>query len=106
MRRLWFKQIYVKPILAGEKTDTIRSPDSRDWPVGQTVALSVGPRRPFAEAIVTAFESIPASDLGDRLAVVQSFYGQHPTYKRLAFRVTRVLDPVTPPAPGTPAPRR
>lgn len=86
---LWFKQIYVPAILAGQKTDTIRGPGCRPLAVGQAVVLCVGPRPPFAEAIVTAFEQLPAESLAsDRLEAAQAFYGESPTYTRIAFRVT------------------
>ena len=87
---LWFKQIYVPAILAGDKTDTIRRPDCRPLRVGQAVVLCVGPRPPFAEAVITAFEQIPAASLPpDRLAAVRSYYGESLTYTRIQFRLTR-----------------
>lgn len=96
MRNLWFKQIYVPVILSGEKTDTIRSPKSRVWPINQVVGLSVGPRPPFARAIITGFEQVSAESLGERLMTVAAFYGQHPNYTRISFRVIEQLPSISP----------
>lgn len=56
MRALWFKQRYVAPILAGEKTDTIRQRTALR--VGDRVPLTVGPRPPFAHAEILAVEHL------------------------------------------------
>jgi hypothetical protein len=70
---LWFKQRYVEPIIRGEKTDTLRKPTAKWLPEGTPVYFSVGPRKPFALARVTACEVgehprqgtiVPAAKLG------------------------------------------
>jgi hypothetical protein len=92
MRYLWFKSCYVEPILRGEKTDTIRAASVRSYQVGQLVALSVGPQRPFARAIVTAFDLITPQQLGERFAEVRRLYGEAASYRRIGFRVTDILE--------------
>lgn len=89
---MWFKQQYVGPILRGIKTDTIRHPRSRFIPPGTRVSFSVGPRSPFAEAIITACELIPAEDIPEeRLRTLHALYGEHPVYQRVAFQVVKVF---------------
>lgn len=58
MKTLWFKNEFVDPILTGKKTHTVRKEASRLPVVGERVALSVGPRAPFALAIIIAREPI------------------------------------------------
>lgn len=102
MKNLWFRQCYVGPILLGDKTDTIRKPGGRSYEVGETIALTVGPRPAFAEAVVTAFEPVRAEWLpADRLSAARSFYGDLPAYIRLAFRVSKVCPPPSPRQAGT-----
>lgn len=75
MKTLWFKNCFVAPILSGEKCDTIRRPSRRLPAVGETVALTVGPRPPFAYASIIAVESI--EDLSkDRAAQVVACLGE------------------------------
>lgn len=50
MKSLWFKQIYVQPILSGEKNYTVRKEGNRNPSVGEIVSLTVGPRPAFARA--------------------------------------------------------
>jgi len=57
MKTLWFRQVYVPQIIAGTKTHTARRPSSRLPRAGEIVALSVGPRPPFARARVTSVET-------------------------------------------------
>lgn len=92
MKSLWFKQIYVKDILDGKKTYTIRKPDCKPFAIGERISLQVGPRKPFAEVIVTGFLSIRSEQLGSRLASVQKIYGVHSAYRQLCFKVVRVFD--------------
>src|SRR5688500_18778746 len=96
MRQLWFKQMFVAPIVAGEKTDTVRKPRDRAGrdvlpKVGETVGLSVGAARPFAEAVVVGREDVRAADLDpQRRALVASMCGgAGELLTRVVFRVTR-----------------
>ena len=50
MKSLWFKQIYVEPILSGKKNYTVRKQAKRNPNKGDIVALTVGPRPAFAKA--------------------------------------------------------
>ena len=63
MRHLWFKGEFVAAILSGEKCDTIRVLSKRLPAVGETVNFSVGPRRPFAQALIERREPIAADQL-------------------------------------------
>jgi len=74
MRHLWFKARFVEAILAGEKRDTIRARSSRLPTEGSIVALSVGPRRPFAFARIIAIESA-AEVMPDRMASATACLG-------------------------------
>lgn len=58
MKTLWFKACYVQPILHGTKTNTIRKQSKRLPTIGETVAFSVGPRRPFCHARVVRLNKI------------------------------------------------
>lgn len=55
MRRLWFRQCYVEPILSGSKRSTIRRARGA-LPIGTLVHASVGPRTPFALLSIGACE--------------------------------------------------
>lgn len=75
MRSLWFKNCFVAPILSGEKSNTIRRPSSRLPAVGETVALTVGPRPPFAYASIVAVE--PVDEMPDnRTAQIRDCLGE------------------------------
>lgn len=63
MKTLWFKSEFVTPILSGEKRDTIRPESTRLPHVGDTVAFSVGPRPPFAQATIVRIESVKVDEL-------------------------------------------
>ncbi len=93
MRAIWFKKSFVAPILSGEKSDTYRGGGFRKPHVGQMVGLSVGPRLPFATALVTAVEDVdPASIEPSRRAAVAGMCGD--TTERLvrvAFRVVETF---------------
>jgi hypothetical protein len=52
MKTLWFKAKYVDDVVAGKKTDTVRPASIRLPAVGELLALSVGPQRPFRFARV------------------------------------------------------
>lgn len=67
MKTLWFKQIYVTSILDGSKHITVRPPSTRLPDVGEVVAASVGPRRPFAHLLIE----------GKRVARVQELTPEH-----------------------------
>lgn len=58
MKSIRFKGCFVAPILSNEKRDTIRRSSKRLPAVGETVALTVGPRPPFAYASITAVEPV------------------------------------------------
>ena len=95
MKTLWFKSEFVAPILSGDKCDTIRKPSNRLPGVGDEVAFSVGPRRPFARAIITTVELIdPASDVASsRAAQVARCYGSlGGQMARIRFRISSILE--------------
>jgi hypothetical protein len=73
MKSLWFKATFVKPILSGQKTDTIRRASNRLPAVGDQIALSVGPREPFATAEVLSVE--PAVMSASKREKVAKLYG-------------------------------
>ena len=100
MRSIWFKARYVAPILAGDKTDTVRPVGTRRPPrVGELVGLSVGARAPFAAAIVTAVDQVDAGELDpDRRADVARLCGDAGQYLRIRFRVLRPPVRESPPA--------
>lgn len=81
---LFFKAIYRDSILAGEKTDTIRT-NKRVPKVGQIMQACVGPSRIFARLRIKTVEpvgSLPA----ERLRQVEACYGRSdPTMVRLTF---------------------
>jgi hypothetical protein len=81
---LFFKAVYRDPILAGEKTDTIRQP-KRLPKFGSVVQACVGPSRIFARLLITAAE--PISSLSpERGAQVEACYGKiDPAMVRLSF---------------------
>lgn len=90
MRSLWFKQRYLAPILAGEKTDTVRGLNCRPPKVGELIGLAVGPRPAFAAAVVTAVQEVDAADLDpERRAAVAGMCSESRRYLRIAFRVLR-----------------
>jgi hypothetical protein len=85
MKTLWFKQIYVVDILARQKTDTYRKPSTRLPRAGDRIALTVGPRPPFAVATVESVTPVePHSEKADELAGI---YGPGGTYVRVAFNI-------------------
>lgn len=97
MVTLWFKQLYVEPILSGEKTDTIRkSPLRSPLHVGEAVKFSVGPRPPFAVVEITYVEPIDLDAVSqsepDRAAFLRAEYGSTPLV-RIAFRLREILPP-------------
>jgi len=65
MKSLWFKARYVDDIRDGEKRSTMRKRSSRHPGVGEIVALSVGPRVPFAYARLTAVQQLAWVDLDE-----------------------------------------
>ena len=76
MKTLWFKAEFVAAIMAGSKRDTIRRSGTRLPRVGDTVAFSVGPRRPFATAKIIAVEDCARESLApSRAAQVAGCYG-------------------------------
>lgn len=76
MKTLWFKRQFIEPILAGEKRDTIRVLRRRRFHVGELVALSNGPRAPFATARVAAVEPVQVGVEPERLAAVMAWCGE------------------------------
>lgn len=89
MRHVWFKACYVATILAGEKTSTIRAKHPH-LEAGQEFAMSVGPKRPFAKAIVESVEQLTLDDLSEkeREGVATIYEGMPQTFWRLTFRLT------------------
>lgn len=96
MRHIWFKQRFVEPIVAREKTDTYRGDKFRAPAVGETVGLAVGPRPPFAHAVVERVERVRADSIDPaRHATVEEICadaGELLTH--VVFRVTRSFVPV------------
>lgn len=75
MRNLWFKQVYVGPILSGDKVDTVRLKAVPWLHVGDVVGASVGPRPRFATLRVTAIETIEIDTLDpERVKSIQKLY--------------------------------
>ena len=65
MKTLWFKQVFVEPIVQGTKTWTVRS-KTNGLAVGDVVQCSVGPRPPFAVVkIVDIRETEPTVNTKD-----------------------------------------
>ena len=93
MRTLWFKGRYEADILSGAKIDTIRPRSNRLPALGERVACSVGPRKPFAEVMVTAIE--PLDDVSpERRAQLVAIYGEVPPNSvRLTFQLLAPDDP-------------
>ena len=92
MKTLWFKSRFVEAILSGAKTDTVRSLQSRSPGVGERVALSVGPRPAFAQAMITGVEEVRAADLGpQRRAEVTRLCGAARRFRRISFRLVHIL---------------
>lgn len=89
MKTLWFKQCHVSPILAGEKTDTIRRKSGRLPNEGDIVALSVGPRLPFCTAEIMRREPIDLSALSPtrRDEVLGIYVDETGPMTRLTFRI-------------------
>ena len=86
MKTLWFKQIYVDPILRGDKTDTIRRATCK-VDAGEVLAFTVGPRFPFATVKIIDRENIDASRLPPgRKQIIKQLYGNDPVC-RLSFRL-------------------
>lgn len=74
MKSLWFKAEFVDPILKGSKTDTIRKVSTRLPAKGDRIALSVGPRAPFAHALIVSVRPV-ARVSAQRIAALASIYG-------------------------------
>lgn len=87
MKTLWFKQCYVSPILAGEKTDTIRRESDRLPKEGEVVALTVGPRPPFCSVRIVRRERIDLSTIPDarRREVLGIYADESGPMARLTF---------------------
>lgn len=85
MKSLWFKAEFVAAILDGSKCDTIRRASNRLPAAGERVALSVGPRAPFAYAEIVSVKRarIPAA----RRAAVAKIYGDAADLITLRFRL-------------------
>jgi hypothetical protein len=62
MPMLSFRQMYVAPIMRGEKRATIRRASNRLPRQGDDVVLTVGPRPPFAHATVRRVERFTLDD--------------------------------------------
>ena len=87
MANLWFKQRYVDPILAGEKTATIRRKRPR-FGEGDLVSFHVGPKSPFAVARIASMEEVAFKSLDETAQEgVRSIYGERATVWRIGFEV-------------------
>lgn len=85
---LWFKGIYMAPILAGEKTRTLRRPSSRLPQTGAVVRAQVGPRPPFALLEITSVRQLYRSTLdADYQAELEAIYPGQEQFTELQFRV-------------------
>jgi len=103
MRNLWFRGCFRAAILRGEKTDTIRL--TCRLREGERVALSVGPRPPFARARITRTSSVALAALSpERRAQVLACYpglGSATPVWRIEFELAETLaadDPALAPA--------
>jgi hypothetical protein len=70
---LWFQQQYVDPILNGTKTCTIRTHTRNVPAVGTECEFSVGPRTPFARAVIQSVVPVTAQQLTDDVARADGF---------------------------------
>ena len=89
MKNLWFKQCYVEPILKKIKVDTIRKVISPLPKIGDEVSFSVGPRLPFAIAVILKKEIICISSVdSSKKQELQKIY---PSYSGDLIRLTYKL---------------
>lgn len=87
MPTLWFKQCYVAPILAGDKTSTVRR-GHQDWPIGERVALAIGPRHLFAHVEIVGCAHLRRDELSvSEAEAVASLYPDAEQFTRLHFRL-------------------
>lgn len=70
---LWFQQQYVDPILNGTKTCTIRKHTRNVPAVGTECDFSVGPRTPFARAVIQAVQPLTLAQITDDIARADGF---------------------------------
>ena len=82
MSRLTFKQVYIEPILRGEKTSTIRA-RCRVQPGQRVQAICQYHRPPFAELEIEAVEELPAAEVP---AEARAIYPGLETLWRIRFR--------------------
>lgn len=93
MRSLWFRKVYVDPILSGEKVDTVRIKPVPGLKVGDLIGAHVGPRPRFATLRITAIEEIRLGDLDAkrRESVVslyeldEELFGFYTTLQHISF---------------------
>lgn len=84
---IWFKGHYVDPILNGEKTNSLRA-NPPHFAVGDTVNFSVGPRPPFARALITAICNIPWTALTpSEQSSMENLYGSLQSVWRFHFEI-------------------
>ena len=87
MKTIWFKARYVAPILSGEKIDTIRRHSNR-YRAGEIIALTIGPRPPFAVARIVAIEpAAPESLDPERRATINDLLGTEGSLDKITFEV-------------------
>lgn len=93
---LWFKGRFVRPILDGEKTFTVRRASSRLPKAGTVVRTSVGPRKPFAELRILSVEPVEITDLppgyAEGLSASCFDVSDDVELVRIDFAVERILD--------------
>lgn len=86
MKTLWFRGCFIAPILSGHKADTIRHLGRRRFQIGETIALSNGPRPPFARARITAVEPVDADSIDpDRHSMLAEMTDCGKPLHRIAF---------------------
>lgn len=86
MRCLWLKQRYVLPTVTGEKRQTVRK-SSYGLERGDRIRFSVGPRSPFAEAVVTRVDRLTS---GEAPAEAVDLLGDLDVFYRIHFAVVVV----------------
>lgn len=96
VKNLWFKAIYVSPILSGEKCHTVRAKDPM-LRAGQRFTASVGPRSPFAllEATVVVHRPALAYPKAEREENARYYPGVL-SFVEIEFRLVRDLRQGTP----------
>jgi len=88
MKTLWFKAIYVEPILNESKRSTVRRTRC-NIQRGETVAASVGPRRPFAQLLITERHSIHVDEIEGAHGIYAELYPGETELVKLTFQLRK-----------------